>query len=161
MDVTMDIENIKNNISKLIINGAVSAQVINLIIKSDGSVIPMETILWDYKLKFDDSAHGYKKTLKSIVSFYNTHGGYIIYGIEETKKDTEFSAVGITENQIDQQLLKGQFDKCFGKRIPLVYQEIKILIQDEEKLFGLLYIPKRLHSERSLAPIIDAADEKK
>lgn len=156
----MEIEKIKCSVSDMILEGKVSQDVINIFIKEDGSVLPMESVLWDYKVEFDDSTHGLKKTLKSIVSLYNTYGGYIIYGISETIKDSEFVVVGVPSNHIDQQKLRGQFDKYFGKRIPLLYQEIKITVNNNEKLVGLLFIPKRKNSERSLAPIIDAADEK-
>lgn len=156
----MEIEKIKSSVSDMILEGKVSQEVINTFITEDGSVLPLESVLWDYKAEFDDSAHGQKKTLKSIVSLYNTYGGYIIYGISEKIKDSEFVVVGVQSNHIDQQKLRGQFDKYFGKRIPLLYQEIKIKVNDEEKLIGLLFIPKRKNSERSLAPIMDAADEK-
>lgn len=156
----MNIEAIKFNINEMIKKGTVSKSVLELLINSEKNIIPVETILWDYKLKFDDSPNGYKRTLKSIVSFYNTHGGYIIYGIEELVKDTEFTLRGVNSNQIDQQKLRGQFDKHFGKRIPLVYQEIDFEINNKNLIVGLLYIPKRAHSERSLAPTADASDEK-
>ncbi|WP_145600597.1 AlbA family DNA-binding domain-containing protein [Yersinia frederiksenii] len=156
----MEIEKIKHTVSDMILDGKVSPEVLNTFVKEDGSVLPLECILWDYKVEFDDSPHGLKKALKSIVSFYNTHGGYIIYGINEKIKDTAFELVGINKNHIDQQKLRGQFDKYFGKRIPLVYQEIDITFKGSEKLVGLLFIPKRKNSERSLAPMVDAADEK-
>lgn len=155
----MDVEKIKLKISQMIEQGTVSEEVLRLIINEDGSVLPIETILWDYKVKFDNSAHGFKKILKSLVSFHNTHGGYLVFGIDETKKDTEFVATGISSGQLDQQKLSGQFDKYFGKRISLVYRELPLKVAGEERLFGLLFIPKRSHSERSLAPILAANDE--
>ncbi|MFN1513699.1 AlbA family DNA-binding domain-containing protein [Vibrio owensii] len=156
----MEIESIKNNINQMVNDGTVSDVVLRELIRSDGTVVPLETILWDYKLQFDSSKNGYKKTLKSIVSLYNTYGGYIVYGVDEPVKDTAFEAVGIEEGQIDQQKLRGQFDKYFGRRISLVYQEIELEINGEVKLFGLLYVPKRKHFEHSLAPIVDASDGK-
>lgn len=157
----MDIEVVKNNINRMINEGTVSDDVLNELISNDGKVVPLETILWDYKLEFDSSAQGYKKTLKSIVSLYNTHGGYIIYGVDEPVKDTEFEAIGIKPNQVGQQQLRGQFDKYFGKRISIVYQELTLKINGKTRLFGLLYVPKRKYFERSLAPIVDAGEEKK
>ncbi|EHZ2744035.1 putative DNA binding domain-containing protein [Vibrio vulnificus] len=115
----MDIELIKNNINHMVCEGTVSEMVLKELIDNSGFVVPLETILWDYKLTFDSSANGYKKTLKSVVSLYNTYGGYIIYGIDELVKDTKFQAVGIDANQIDLQKLRGQFDKYFGRRISI------------------------------------------
>lgn len=155
----MDIEIIKAEISNMIIDGSVSASVLKKFISADGSILPLESTLWDYKVLFDCSVNGYKKTIKSIVSLYNTYGGYIIYGIDETIKDTKFKAVGINPLQLDQQKLKGQFDKYFGKRISLTYQEIPIVVSGNEMLFGLLHVPKRKLNEHSLAPMSDAKDE--
>lgn len=156
----MEIEKIKLSISDMIVEGRISQDVVNVFIKDNGTVLPLESVLWDYKVEFDDSNHGVKKSLKSIVSLYNTYGGYIIYGISEKVKDSEFEIVGINNNHIDQQKLRGQFDKYFGKRIPLLYQEFKITTTEGDKLIGVLFIPKRKNTERSLAPIVDAADEK-
>lgn len=156
----MDIVTIKNNINRMINEGTISDVVLRELISQEGKVVPLETILWDYKQDFDSSEHGYKKTLKSIVSLYNTHGGYIIYGISEVVKDSVFEATGIKSDQIDQQKLRGQFDKYFGKRISLAYQNIELLLNGENRKFGLLYVPKRKVSERSLASIIDASDAK-
>jgi hypothetical protein len=155
----MDIEIIKEEISDMIIDGSVSASVLEKFIYADGSVLPLESTLWDYKVTFDCSPNGYKKIIKSIVSLYNTYGGYIIYGIDETKKDTKFKAVGVNPSQLDQQKLKGQFDKYFGKRISLTYQEIPLVVSGNEMLFGLLHVPKRKLNEHSLAPMSDAQDE--
>ena len=156
----MDIEVLKNNVNMMLGNGTISVDVIQMLIKDNGQMVPTECTLWDYKLTFDDTKKGWAKTLKSIVSFYNTYGGYIIYGINETEKDTTFVPVGITPKLIDQQKLSGHFDKYFGQRIELVYKEIEFIIHGESQLFGLLYIPKRPTDKVSLSSILDASDEK-
>ncbi len=61
----MEIEIIKNTVSDMILDGKVSSDVLNTFIKSNGSVLPLESILWDYKVEFDDSPHGLKKALKA------------------------------------------------------------------------------------------------
>ncbi|ELQ6061742.1 hypothetical protein STS98_000388 [Cronobacter sakazakii] len=57
----MEIEKIKYSVSDMILEGKVSQEVISTFIKEDGSVLPLESVLWDYKAEFDDSAHGQKK----------------------------------------------------------------------------------------------------
>jgi len=57
----MEIEKMKSSVSDMILEVKVSQEVINTLITEDGSVLPLESVLWDYKAEFDDSAHGQKK----------------------------------------------------------------------------------------------------
>ncbi|MCI2962535.1 ATP-binding protein [Shewanella sp. N2AIL] len=156
----MEVVSLKNSIYQMVLDGDVSENFLKKLINVDGSVVPIECSLWDYKASFNSTDIGQRKALKAIVSFYNTYGGYLIYGIDEVEKDTSFKAVGIEPNQINLQKLSGQFDKYFGQRIELLYSEIEMLIQGEKKLFGVLFIPKRNTDAPSLAPISSANDDK-
>lgn len=98
----MNIEKIKLEISEMIIDGTVSSSVLEKFIFHDGSVLPLESILWDYKACFDNSNHGYRKTLKvllaSIIPMVD-----ILFMELKNKKDTLFNAIGINETQLDLQ----------------------------------------------------------
>lgn len=156
----MEVVALKNKIYQMVLDGEVSENVLRAFINKDGSTVPIECSLWDYKVAFDTTTSGQRKVLKAIVSFYNTYGGYLVYGIDEVVKDTSFKAVGIESGKVDQQKLRGQFDKFFGQRIELIYSELELKINDEKKLFGLLYIPKRNSNAPSLAPTSSANDDK-
>ncbi|ADW73097.1 AAA-4 family protein [Rahnella aceris] len=156
----MDIIKIKEEIYDSIQIGDISRSVIDKLIKVDGKILPKECELWDFKKTFEETKDAYLKTLKSIVSFHNTYGGYIIYGIDEVEKDTSFNACGIKRSLINQQKLRGQFDRYFNQRLDLTYEEILISVGDEEVLIGLLHIPKRNRKTHSIAATIEGVDSK-
>lgn len=151
----MDVISIKSEIYESILAGDVSKSVIDKLLKSDGSILAKECELWDFKQTFEGSKDAYLKTMKSIVSFHNTFGGYIIFGVEEVEKDTVFKLLGIEKGLIDQQKLRGTFDRFFSRRIDLTYEEIVISHNSKDLLIGLLHIPKRAKKINSLAPLRD------
>ncbi|WDU68460.1 hypothetical protein [Klebsiella variicola] len=63
--------------------------------------------------------------------------------------------IGVNQNIIDNQKLRGQFDKFFGRRIDLTYFEIKHDVDDAKLNVGILYIPKRGVQDSPLTPISD------
>ncbi len=154
----MDIIKIKQGIYESILSGDVSKSVINKLIMSDGKCLSKECELWDYKKTFESSNDAYLKTLKSIISFHNTYGGYIIFGVDEVVTDTSFVLSGVEKNLIDQQKLRGQFDRHFNQRVDLTYVEILISSGENDVLIGLLHIPKRDKRTHSIAAINDAAN---
>lgn len=156
----MDIVKIKQEIYESILSGDVSKSVVEKLIKSDGTCLPKECELWDYKKTFDDSQDAYLKTLKSIISFHNTFGGYMIFGIDEVEKDAKFTLTGVGKNLIDQQKLRGQFDRYFNRRLDLTYVELVIPSSENDCLVGLLHIPKRDKRIHSIAAINDGANSK-
>jgi len=156
----MDIIKIKQEIYRSILSGDVSKTVIEKLINSDGTFLPKECELWDYKKTYDDSKDACLKTLKSIISFHNTFGGFMIFGVDETEKDTKFILSGVKKNLIDQQKLRGQFDKHFNQRLDLTYVELQISSVNKDVLVGLLHIPKRDKRVHSIAAINDGANSK-
>ncbi|PZL85021.1 ATP-binding protein [Pantoea sp. ARC270] len=156
----MDILTIKKEIYNSIQSGDVSKAVIDKLVKTDGTILAKECELWDFKKTFEDTKDAYLKTLKSIISFHNTYGGYIIYGVEELEKDTSFHFCGIKKKLIDQQKLRGQFDRYFSQRLDLTYEEILFQSGAEDILIGLLHIPKRNKKTHSIAATVDGTDSK-
>jgi hypothetical protein len=155
----MEISKIKLEMYEHIINGKISDSVLKLLIKDNGMMLAKECELWDYKSTFDGSTDAYLKTLKSIASFYNTYGGYIIYGVTELEKDTTFQPTGISAGAINQQILRSKFDSFFGCRLDVTYEEMGIFANGASIVLGLLHIPKRSGSIHSLSPIKDGGDE--
>lgn len=135
----MNITEIKEDIYSKIQSGCIDKTVITSL-TANSSVINKECELWDFKLTIEDSKDSYIKLVKHVISFYNSYGGYIIYGIDETEKDIKFDTVGIIGNDLDIQKLKGYFDDILGFRIDVTY--CKLAINSTINL-GLLHIPKR------------------
>ncbi|MEM0674896.1 ATP-binding protein [Dickeya oryzae] len=129
----MNIQEIKKDIYELIQLGDLTDNSFKKLFINKHSIIGKECELWDFKENFDGTKEAYLKLLKAIASFYNSYGGYIFYGVKEVIKDTSMKVIGVNQNIMDNQKLRGQFDKFFGRRIDLTYFEIeeyKILIQE-------------------------------
>ena len=121
----MNIQEIKKDIYELIQLGDLTDNSFKKLFINKHSIIGKECELWDFKENFDGTKEAYLKLLKAIASFYNSYGGYIFYGVKEVIKDTSMKVIGVNQNIIDNQKLRGQFDKFFGRRIDLTYFEIK------------------------------------
>lgn len=129
-------------VSELMANVALDNRVIDSL-KFGDILVPKECELWDYKEQANSDAVSLGETILEIVSFYNTYGGYLIYGVKETKTDLEFTPVGIQQNSLNTQQLKQQVKNYTGDDIDLTYVEISSDFNGNEFLIGLLHIPKR------------------
>ena len=156
----MDMSVIKSEIYQSIVNGEISTAILKKLQKSDSEMLAKECELWDYKKTFEDSQDAYLKTLKSIISFHNTYGGYIIYGVDEVEKDSKFIPCGVEKSLIDQQILRGKFDKYFGQRLDLTYEELLLSCEQGEMLIGLLHIPQRNYGSHTVAAISNGVNSK-
>lgn len=149
----MEVLKIKKQIYDYIQKGTVDREVIEaLMIKGD--FIAHECEIWDYKLQYEQSNEDKAKTVKQIVSMYNTYGGYLLYGVEETSEELMFSPRGVHGQEFDLKSLKGNLSKFLGDRIDIVFKEI----QFGNFTFGLLHIPKRPIDKPSLSTIKDAQE---
>lgn len=111
----------------------------------NGEFVPKEGVLWDYKEKADLDQLGLAKVVRHIVSFYNTYGGYIIYGVSEEIPDIKFVGSGVDENSLDIQKLRANIEKYTGDTIDVTYREIPYQIGSKELVYGILNVPKRHH----------------
>ncbi|UVM15575.1 putative DNA binding domain-containing protein [Pseudomonas sp. B21-023] len=136
----MNVNDLKKQVYGLIQAGTLSETVLKLLIP-DNNVTPFECELWDYKEAYAESSHDYTKTARAIASLYNTYGGYLLYGIKETIKDTQYELIGVKEGTIDIQKLKGQLDKYFGHRLNI--NIIELSYGSPVVTIGLLHVPKR------------------
>lgn len=144
----LKIEEIKRKLATYVSEGRVDQSVIGLLVNGK-SCIPLECELLDYKQELHDDKIAQAKAIVSIVSMYNTYGGFIMYGVTEKQSETEFEVVGIKKNSIDVERLKALAKEYTGERIQLTLQYFPVasLSSDTSDQIGLLYIPKRTHSE--------------
>lgn len=153
----MNVNEIKLTIYKYILQGNISDDVFKALLSNDGTLLAKEWELWDYKKTFEGGSDAYLKLLKHIMSYHNTYGGYIFYGIDEIIKDSEFIPIGVESKIIDQQKLRGMFDKYCGRRLDLTYFEKLININGSEFNIGILYIPKRTEP-RTISSTVDKGE---
>ncbi|MEC8230459.1 MAG: ATP-binding protein [Pseudomonadota bacterium] len=158
----MDVIDIKKRTYESILSGDMSERVLANLQQENGQFIAKECEFWDYKQEFGGTHDALMKLLKSIVSLHNTFGGYIIFGIAEIQKDTRFDLLGIQPDSIDQQQLRSLFDKHFGRRLDVSYNEHLVMNKDTEELVhvGLLHVPKRDYGTHTVTVVKDAQDYK-
>lgn len=134
---------IKKKISEFSSLGRLSSDVLNLICK-EGACAPVEFELLDYKEDFDNSPYGKGKLILRVVSFFNSFGGYLIFGVRETESELRFDVVGANPVGIDVESIKALIKEYTGERI-----QISAMLLDAVRADGtsaklwLLHIPQR------------------
>lgn len=142
-------EDVKRIIASYISEGRVDQNVIQLLVYGS-KCVPVECELLDYKQELQEDRIAQAKAIVSIVSMYNTYGGFILYGVAEVQSETEFEVVGIKKNSIDVERLKALIKEYTGERIQLILQYFSIPAPasfEANDQLGLLFIPKRVHNE--------------
>ena len=154
-----DLTEINKKMHLFIERGAISDEPINVLKFNDGFV-PKEGWLWDYKSEIRDDKVGLAKTALQIISFHNTCGGYLLYGVHEAEKDQVFRPVGFDSSSFDQAKLRNFISTYTGGMIDFHFDVVDLLLNNQEYTFGLLHIPKRRKDE-SPVKFIKRGPEKK
>ena len=101
-----------------------------------------ECELLDYKESFSYSKWPLAKTVKQVISFHNTYGGYLVYGVKETKRDTSYETCR-NDVSIDLVRLRGAIDKYTGVIIGLSIRELDVPVEDTIHRVTVLAISQR------------------
>lgn len=143
-----DITEIKKKLAHCHERGAVSEDVIKLVVEN-GLCAPVESEIFDYKETQDDSPGSIAKLIRHIVSFYNSYGGYLLFGVQETLGESLFQVVGVPAQIIDLESLKAKIRDYVGERIQIAGVSVSANTTNGEQcdLF-LLFVPKRPENGR-------------
>jgi len=145
-----DISEIKKRISTFAEKGRLSHELVEAIYK-DGLFAPIEFECLDYKETLGNSAYERAKLIKRIASFYNSYGGYLVFGVTETEPETKFEVSGIEPSHIDVESLKAAIRDFTGERIQLTPMNVSLSAPDGAlKNTTFLHIPKRPESNPPL-----------
>tara|TARA_R110002049_G_scaffold180263_4_gene347282 strand:+ start:4407 stop:5153 length:747 start_codon:yes stop_codon:yes gene_type:complete len=118
---------------------------------SNGLLEQDETACWDYKEKFDVDVtkpairEATAELVKDIAAFYNTHGGYLVFGIADPNRGKGgWIPVGIEPNEFPIARLRDLTNEVCGlNTIQIHYREFWVRVSEEAYLLGVLLIPKR------------------
>ncbi|MCE8053320.1 hypothetical protein HOP61_18675 [Halomonas daqingensis] len=105
---------------------------------------PKEGWLWDYKGRFENDEVALAKRVKQVVSFHNSFGGYIVYGVQERVKDQVFEPVEVDLNAFNLAQLRDKIKHYTGIEIDCSFGRVAKRFSSVEYEFGLLLIPKRV-----------------
>src|SRR5689334_23906962 len=92
----------------------------------NGTPLPKECALWDYKESFSHDRLGYAELAKDILSFFNSYGGYLFFGVAEQKKNEYFDIVGF--QRLPDLLIgvRAALDAYSSTRIEVVISDITV-----------------------------------
>lgn len=142
MNSDFDLTEVNRIISDCISRGCVGIEPLEALI-AENTFIPKESLLWDYKETIHSDALAIAKTVLQIVSFHNTCGGYLFYGVKELEKDKVFAPVQIDLSQVDPAQLRNKIKHFTGRSIDITFKKIAYSLAGVEYIAGLIFIPKR------------------
>lgn len=138
----LNLRAVRSLVSELHAQGTLDSRVIDALKFGEG-LVPQETELWDYKLAPGSDAAALGKTIRQIVSFYNSFGGYIVYGVSETQKDSVFEPIGITAKSLSTAQLVQLLRNYTGTAIDISYRDFSYPRFLNGLVMGVLHVPKR------------------
>ncbi|MFC3943411.1 hypothetical protein CCU68_00145 [Pseudomonas gingeri NCPPB 3146 = LMG 5327] len=140
MDEGFNVAACKMAIAKHIEVGTCNISVINSI--NNGKYFaPIECEIIDYKESLPSDTYTTAKLIRHIVAFYNTYGGYLVFGVKETIPEQEFILTGCDIDSLDIKQLKDKIYSYVGSHIPINAWSEKF---ENEKSLLIIFIPKRL-----------------
>src|SRR5690349_2355145 len=120
----------KRTLAELLGKGALDKEVISSISVS-GWCAPVECEIFDYKEMIDDSALGVGKLVLQTISFYNTYGGYILFGVREEASELDFRITGLNAvKEVDCERLKAKLKEFTGERVQVAGAPFAVTGQD-------------------------------
>lgn len=140
MDEQLELTTVNNSLAKFVTSGVLDKRILELLVRSDG-FLPVEYELLDYKREAHDNAAALAKSIVQIASFHNTYGGYLIYGVEEVKRENRFQLASVSWKAPDVRQLMDQFGEYTGHNIQLVMKRFPV--PDTNAEVAVLYVPKR------------------
>jgi hypothetical protein len=159
MSSDYDLTEVNGIINDCITRGCVGVEPLNALIVNN-SFIPKESLLWDYKETLNGNSLALAKTVLQIVSFHNTCGGYLFYGVKELERDKVFSPVQLELSEIDSAQIRNKIKHYTGRSIDVSFKTIKYTLHDEEYQAGVIFIPKRNKSSNPVSFIKNGPEKK-
>lgn len=110
---------------------------------SSNNIYPHEGWLWDYKRDLPNGNAALCEILKSIQAFYNSYGGYIFFGVEETIKDKKWQLFCKKPVKIDASKFRNLIKEYLTNTIDIGIGQAELEVDDESYFLSFIRIPKR------------------
>lgn len=131
-----------------------------------GKALSTERELWDYKVEFPRNLPvkpnptqkkqrdlAMASLMKDVAAFYNTHGGYILVGIDDASRQIQGWSHAFDCDEFNRRL-----QAATRHSIQCSYQAIPYELPDGEQIVGILHIPRR-HDDLEPAQFLRDAPE--
>ena len=159
MNSDFDLTEVNRIVYSCISRGCVGSEPLEALIV-DNSFVSKESWLWDYKEALKSDALALAKTVLQVVSFHNTCGGYLFYGVKEIEKDKVFSPVPIDLSQFDPAQLRNKIKHYTGRSIDITFKDLTYSLEGTEHKAGLIFIPKRDKNSNPVSFIKNGPEKK-
>lgn len=141
--IDWNIAEIKRKISEFTQQGKLSSDLLDVLCKNS-LCAPIEFECLDYKEGIDKTPHAKGKLVQRVVSFYNTFGGYLVFGVAEIEPETRFDVVGMPSSELDVESLKASIKEFTGERIQVTLMSFEAADTNGKPVpLSFLHIPKR------------------
>lgn len=108
---------------------------------SEGDFCATESFCLDFKRDgYSDDAESMAEAVKDISSFYNSYGGFIVFGVDEVEKDVRYHVSGINGTPFNMQLLRGKIESWLTSEVFFTYEEYELSCSAK---IGVICVPKR------------------
>jgi hypothetical protein len=105
--------------------------------------IPKECALWDYKESFSEDKLAYAELVKDILSFFNSYGGYLFFGISEQQEGEPFRVVGFQRSRDFLATVRAAIESYASAKIDVAISDIAV----SSKTITAIFIPCRPTSQ--------------
>jgi hypothetical protein len=157
-DEIWDVNSIRGRIAQSAERGTLSEEVVSQIIKK-GYGAPLEFELLDYKETIA-GPNGLERIVKSIVAMHNTFGGYLIYGIGDTRNGMGFPIIGIDPAVVNIEQIKDIIASATETRVLITACNVAAANnRGEEVQLIIVHVPRRLTGSPAVAFQRDAKTE--
>lgn len=136
----IDLRSARQRIAELLAAEAVDARVLAAL-RHEHGLVPQETELWDYKASLGTDSLSIGTALLHIVSFHNTYGGYLLYGVGSAAVGQAMQLSGVTSIP-NQQQLRDSIRAYTGSSIPIVIGSASL--SPDSPSIAIVCIPKRV-----------------
>lgn len=137
-------------LARLNADGVLDERIIDALILPEGFAA-LECEILDYKREFGTSREALAKQIRNIAALYNTYGGYLIFGVEEQKRNLVFHPIGLGKETPDVARLKSLARSYISRNIDISYRQFEIPLQSVLVKVGVLHVPKRPKDEAPAA----------
>lgn len=144
--VCWNLEDVKRKVSQYVHQGRITKELADILCVG-GMCAPVEYELLDYKETFVKSSYETGKLVRRVVSFYNSYGGLLVFGVREVEAETCFSVVGVAPEIVEIESLKASVKEFTGERVQVSITPIEVTRSDGTSASILfLHIPQRSSS---------------
>lgn len=139
---------------KNVAQGSLDSSIFDDLVRLDSGVRECEVL--DFKRQLPDGDAEYVKTIRDLVAFHNSYGGFLVFGVEEVEKDRSFEVVGVPRGVLQVAKLKDLARSYLGVDLRMSVESRDVVGRNIE----IVWVSKRSLGELPVRFSKNGPDEK-